>query len=306
MRAGRKETAITIDGDTTDWRGRPVLYAAANGSTTSSPLALQSLRVASDEAYVYLRLDVGKIDWTRSHYQIGIDTYRRDLGDTRLPITGSRAPTGLEFVVDLSGPANSQVLVDHPYNLYRPVRIPGSEPAAVQYVDNTPFRTVANDAGRWDSLVVVTNRRRIGRDGKIYAPVSYNRNRLLYARQSENSLADWFADEERGVIEVRLPWGMLQVVDPSSRNVLFGNAVTRKVEGATTDGFRFFVASYDPSRPASGGGETLPRSSGSSKTGALPTWTWPTWEAPQWHSEIKPLFGAMQKAFASIPEHPTR
>jgi hypothetical protein len=88
--------------------------------------------------------------------------------------------------------------------------------------------------------------------------------------------------------------------------VLFGNAVTRKVEGATTDGFRFFVASYDPSRPASGGGETLPRSSGSSKTGALPTWTWPTWEAPQWHSEIKPLFGAMQKAFASIPEHPTR
>lgn len=304
LRPGKKESAITIDGDSSDWRGRRALYAApAAGGVAGSPLHVRSLRVDYDEGYVYLRLDVGRIDWKKAHYQIGIDTYRRDLGDTRLPNTGSRSPVGLEFVVDLSGPGESQVLVDHPYNLYRPVRIPGSKPLAVQYVLNAPFRTVANDRGQWDSLVVVTNRRRIGRDGRIYEPVSYNRNRLLYARQTESSLADWFADEKSGVIEVRLPWGMLQVVDPSTRSVLFGNPSTGKVAGAATDGFRFVVESYDPSQSGSGG-ETLPRGLSSVSANSVPTWTWPTWEAPRWYSEVKPLFAAMQKTFAGIPEHP--
>ena len=204
--------------------------------------------------------------------------------------------------MDLAGPTSSQVLVDHPYNLYRPVTIPGSKPLAVQYLLNAPFRTVANDAGKWDSLVVVTNRRRIGRDGRIFPPIGYDRNRLLYARQTDNSLADWYANAARGIIEIRLPWGMLQMVDPSSRSALYGNPSTGKVAAATTDGFRFVVESYDPSTHSPG--ETLPRSMATLRASDLPTWTWPTWEVPQWHAEVKPLFAAMQKAFVSIPEHP--
>jgi hypothetical protein len=95
---------------------------------------------------------------------------------------------------------------------------------------------------------------------------------------------------------------MLQVVDPSSRSVLFGNAVTRKVAATSTDGFRFVVESYDPATHSTG--ETLPHSLRSAKPTDLPVWTWPTWEEPQWHAEVKPLFAAMQKTFATIPEHP--
>jgi len=305
MRAGSKGSKITIDGDSSDWRGRPVLYGAT-GSRFSGPAALQlkSLRVAQDEAYVYLRLDVGRIDWAHAHYQIGIDTYRRNLGDTQLPNTGSRAPVGLEFVLDLGGPQASQLLVDHLYNPYRPVAIPGSKPPAIQYVYNPAVRIVGNDLGQWDSLVVVPNRRKIGRDGSIYPAVSYNRNRLLYAREADNSLADWFADTRTGVIEVRLPWGMLQLLDPSTRSVLAGNTSTGKVSGATTDGFRFIVESYDPSNPRSGG-DYLPRGVGTSKFAEPPTWSWQPWETPQWHAEVKPLFAAMQRTFAGIPEHPT-
>jgi hypothetical protein len=270
-------------------------------SNVQPSLQLKSLRISEDEAYVYLRLDVGRIDWARAHYLIGIDTYRRNLGDTRLPHTGSRAPIGLEFVVDLGGPAASQVLVDHPYNPYRPVVIPGSKPSATQYVYNAQVRTVANELGQWDSLVAVPNRRRIGRDGKIYPAISYNRNRLLYSRDSDNSLADWFADTATGVIEVRLPWGMLQLVDPSKRSVLFSNTSDGYVQGALTDGFRFVVESYDPSSPRSGG-DTLPRGAGATRFADVPTWTWATWETPQWHAEIKPLFAAMQRAFGAIPE----
>jgi hypothetical protein len=303
MEAGRLDSKITIDGDSADWHGHPVLYASTvTRSNIPAPLQLKSFRVAEDEAYVYLRLDVGRIDWTHAHYQIGIDTYRRNLGDTKLPHTGSRAPVGLEFVLDLGGPGATQVLVDHPYDPYRGVRIPGSNPPATEYVYNPPFRTVANEAGEWDSLVVVPNRRRIGRDGKVYPAISYNGNRLVYARESESSLADWFANPATGVIEVRIPWGMLQVVDPSSRTVLFGNPITKKVAGAPTDGFRFVVESYDPSNPRATG-DNMPRGADPGKFADPPTWTWMPWETPQWHAQIKPLFGAMQRAFAGIPEH---
>lgn len=301
MRPGRKGSGITIDGDTTDWRGRPILYASQPASV-SAPLQLKSLRVAQDEAYLYLRLDVGRIDWSHAHYQIGIDTYRRNLGDTRLPHTGSHSPTGLEFVLDIGGPMATQLLVDHPYNPYRPVPIPGSNPPTIQYVYNHPLRTVANDGAQWDSLVVVPNRRRIGRNGQIYPAISYNRNRLLYSAQSESSLTDWFADTASGVIEVRLPWGMLQVVDPSTRSVVFGNTASGRAIGATTDGFRFVVESYDPAKPQAGA-DHLPRGP-SSGFADPPTWTWPTWESPQWHPEVKPLFAAMQRVFAGIPDHP--
>src|SRR6267143_1823447 len=137
MRAGRKGSGITIDGDTTDWRRRPILYAAPSANVPAS-LQLKSFRVAQDEAYLYLRLDVGRIDWSHAHYQIGIDTYRRNLGDTRLPHTGSHSPAGLEFVLDIGGPSATQLLVDHPYNPYRPVLIPGSKPPAIQYVYKHP------------------------------------------------------------------------------------------------------------------------------------------------------------------------
>jgi hypothetical protein len=301
MRAGREGSGITVDGDTTDWVGRPILYASQLAPVPPY-LQLKSLRVAQDEAYVYLRLDVGRIDWAHAHYQIGIDTYRRNLGDTRLPHTGSHAPAGLEFVLDIGGPGATQVLVDHPYNPYRPVPIPGSNPPAIQYVYAHPLRTVANDAAQWDSVVVVPNRRRIGRNGQIYPAISYNRNRLLYSPQSQSSLTDWFADPARGVIEVRLPWGILQVVDPSTRSVLFGNTAVGEGIGAATDGFRFVVESYDPAKPQAGA-DHLPRGT-SSGFADPPTWTWPTWDTPQWYSEVKPVFAAMQRTFATIPDRP--
>ena len=304
MRAGREGSGIKIDGDTADWRGRPVLYPqTATASSVPAPLQLKSLRVAQDEAYVYLRLDVPRVDWARANYHIGIDTYRRNLGDTRFPHTGSASPVGLEFVLDLRGVTASQVLVDHPYNPYRPVAIPGSKPQAIQYIYNAGVRTVANELAQWDSLVVVPNRRRIGRDGRIYPALSYNRNRLLYSRESDNSLADWFADPATGVIEVRIPWGMLQVVDPSMRSVLTGNTIDGWISSAATDGFRFVVESYDPAKPRAGG-DILPRGTGATRFADIPTWTWPTWEVPQWRAEVKPLFAAMQRAFGAIPEHP--
>jgi tetratricopeptide (TPR) repeat protein len=307
MRAGPRDSAIVIDGRVDDWRGRPALYVRDAAAEPVAPSRrIESLSIHQDEAYVHLRLQVGAIDWSRAHYLVGIDTYDAARGDTRLPYTGSRSPVGLEFVLELKGPEGSQLLVDSPYNLYREVPIAGARPPATQTVYNRPFRTEANSDGRYDTLRVTPNRRRIGRDGTVYPARQLERNRLLHASQRETTLADWFADTASGTIEVRLPWGLLHVLDPSSRNVLFGPPGARDPEGVITPGFRFIVESFDPAAPAASVGERLPRASGGGAGAAAfampPLWSWPTWEVPRWHAERKPLFEAMRETFARIPD----
>ena len=303
MRAGRADSAIVIDGRDDDWRGRSAWYDHGTKNDTMPPSRrLERLQVASDEAYLYLRLDVGAIDWNRAHYLIGIDTYSSTLGDVVLPYTGSRSPVGLEFVVDLKGPKESHLLVDHPYNLYRDAPIVGSRPSAVQQMYNRPFRSIANAAGRYDSIVVITNRRRIGRDGTVYPAQGVNRSRLLFGRQRENTLADWYADTKTGIIEIRIPWGMLNVLDPSSHMVLHGST-KGDIAGVSTDGFRFIVESYDPARP-NGGGDRLPNGSDARSWGQVPLWSWPSWEEPRWYEELKPQFETMRRAFGDIPNTP--
>jgi hypothetical protein len=303
MRPGNRDSLIVVDGRDGDWVGRPQLYTGSDRSDLPAALRLRAFSVASDEAYVYMKLNVGAVDWRHAAYLIGIDTHSPVLGDALLPITHSRSPVGLEFVVDLHGPEDSRVLVDHPYNLYVDKPILGSRPRAVQQVYNRPFRSVQNAAGRYDTILVATNRRRIGRDGRVYPQRSIDRGRLVFARQDESSLGDWYADTLTGVIELRIPWGMLNVLDPSSRWVLRGNSRTGEVAGIRTDGFRFIIESYDPTRPGEVG-DRLPRGPRPDSFGAVPTWTWPTWQEPRWYAEPKPQFETMRRAFGAIPDRP--
>lgn len=298
MRAGRADSALTIDGQAKDWGDRgntwPTFPPAA---TAGDPRAIRDFRVWSDEAYVYVRLDVGAIDWTRGRYLVAIDTHRADLGGRRLAHTGAQCSTGFDFAIDLTGPNDSQLLVDRPYALYRTAPLPGSNPPQAMQIYNRPWESVAHNDDQWETLVVEPNRARVGRDGTEFPRKTYERNRLLFARQDSTSLADWYADARTGVIEVRLGWGMLQVLDPSSRFVLRGTQSDgRSPAGVETDGFRFAVASYDPASPEEGG-TTLGCGEGRD---APFLYAWPTWEVPRWHQEVKPVFGALQQTFAKI------
>lgn len=303
MRPGHRDSAITIDGRGDDWRARTPWYTrAADAPVVDAVHRVNALWVHHDPAYVYLRIDVGAINWQRTRILVGIDSYNARRGDTRLPYSRTVSPVGFEFVLDLNGPTDARLLVDSPYNLYRFEPIVGTRPVVRQSVYNRPFRTVTNSDGRYDTLFVTPNRRTLGRNGRVFDAQRVERNRMQYGRQSESTLADWFGDSATGIIEVRIPWGLLHVTDPSSRQVLFGASGTDPLT-ATTDGFRFVVQTVDrDARASNSARDVLPRTG---TTIALPpTWTWPTWDTPAWYSERKPLFDAMRETFRAIPERP--
>jgi hypothetical protein len=298
MRAGHKDSAVVIDGKGDDWRGRRPWYRRGNEATSRrASQRIDAFWVHHDEAYVYLRIDLGAIDWTSTRVLVGIDTYDASLGDVQLPRGGTRAPVGLEFVLDLGGPDDARLLVDRAYNLYRFQPIAGTRPLQTQSVYNRPFRTRANADGLYDTLWVTPNRRTFGRDGRVYEAQRIERNVLRHARQQETTLADWFADSTSGTIEVRLPWGLLHVTDPSSHQVLYGVNGTDPAS-VKTDGFRFVVQTID--RATRRAHASLPGRA--TELTAPPTWRWPAWEEPRWYAERKPQFNAMREAFRSIPD----
>ncbi len=303
LRAGSPGPAAILDGKAGDWAGRaPLLRGESAGGGPHSAPRLRSLWAAHDEAYFYLRLDVsgsgrdGAIDWEREEILVGIDTYGADKGDRRFPVEERLlAPTGMEFMVRLAGPEASLVLVDPPYDL-------------LTHRYNRPYRSVANEDGRYIEIVAETNRKRVGRDGTLYPAIRHSMSPLRQGTTDPEApayddLADWSADAAAGVIELRLPWGLLNVTDPSSRQVVEDGAdITGGVGTATTEGFRIYAALVERR-----GGRVLdtlpPRDGAGWLNPSIPAlYSWPRWEEPTWHSRPKRSYFILRDRLAALPD----
>src|SRR3989454_799763 len=256
--AGPANATPQPGGDPAVWQALPVL---GRGDSLV-------LRVGADPSYLYVAL-AGRPSFDSARYVVGIDTYRRDRGQFRLPGVGG-GPTGevgSEFALVLNDTSDAQLLVAPWYNPFLGPRS-GMGPTGLDrfYNEAVGVDKVRSD-GAFDSLFVTTNRWRIARSGRTYPARGVNRGRLRFGRSSESTLADWYVDRAAGLVELRIAWGLLNVTDPSSRQVMVRYRRNGTFETAVTDGFRFDVAALDRSR----GGVVA-------RLGAGQTYAWPTWE----------------------------
>lgn len=262
-------------GDPARWRALPILQESDS----------LRLHVGSDESHLYLALESPGTDGVRT--LIGIDTYRPDRGEFRLP-AGPPLATGVEFYLDVSDTTAGRLFVARSYSPYLVPR-PGMGPA-----DLDPFYNFSctaderSDAAAFDSLFITTNRLRVTRTGRIIPARGMDRGRLRYGRASASTLADWFVDRRAGLVEIRLPWALLNVTDPSSRTVLTAIHPDGSIATDTTGGFRFVVV-------------RLAGRADSVVTSLPPgaAYRWPTWEEPTWHERLKPAYFALRKLWAT-------
>jgi hypothetical protein len=316
-RPGKERWKVVIDGRPDDWSGVTPLLSRPKGGPMRAfgdggdgARTLRSLAVTSDEAYLYLRLEVADLDadgddaadWNRAMFLIGIDTYDEDRGDHRMPLKEIvPVASGLEYCLVFDGEQTGRLLIDTVYD-------PASNPR--------PYRSVGNRDGRFKEMRVETNRTRIGRDGSVYPPMSHNRSPLRHASMDRrdpdhSSLADWHASPTGNFIEARIGWGLLNVTDPSSRRVLHEDSVDLKGIGTVqTAGFRFVAASVRPAGKP--GGETpldgdladlLPEG-GDSRASVRAFYTWNEWNVPSYRIERKEAWAILKEAFERMPSGP--
>jgi hypothetical protein len=277
---GSSGPRVVLDGSSTEWVDATALY--------EGPGRLKQLRATFDEGYLYLLLRVGDgtrpIDWAREQIWIGIDTFGTDAGDHRLPPpTSERIAIGLEFLVRLEGPSASRLLIDPPYLIFE-----GEQ--------GRPCRSEPNDDGVFTEIVAAPNRERYGRDGTHYPARTYSRSPLRHGSTDPgspayDSLADWIASADGTTIELRIPWGLLNVTDPSSHRVIDERERrTGPVETSITEGFRFHVVALDSDRVV----DQLPRGN------AYPLYTWPGWEQPTYHLRPKRSYEILRRKLREI------
>jgi peptidoglycan/xylan/chitin deacetylase (PgdA/CDA1 family) len=271
---------VAVDGETGDWTTRPL--ARGNGD-------IRALWVAADEEYLYVRLDLARTpDWSRQRIGLAIDTYDPHVGNRRLGGLGIDCANGAEFLVMLEDTADAQVLVDSFYSTFLDPRQP----------DRPRLRMVSGSDGVFVSQRLVTNYPRTTTSGESVPVYVTEYGRLRYGRSADNTLVDWYA--KGGVIEMRLPWALLNVSDPSSFQVLQYDTLARGLRSVTTPGFAFsaFVAD-DVKRGPDGLVDALPAARGGTLRFSG-RWRWPGWEEPRFTERLKQSYGLIAAGLPGI------
>lgn len=287
-----------------------------------------TVRAAHDAAYLWLLVETPQRE-SGDRILVGLDILDPEGGSRRWPGgQGPELPVGVEFVLVDDG-SEARVLAHPAQNPYRlvPVGQGGEGPTAppmevdnppaglfhdrVEMRINAPFANPTTWTGVFDTLNVVSNRRRMGRDGTEFLAVGYDRGLLR-----EGPPPDGLVDRAPGVLEVRIPWLLVNVTDPSSRSVLHTPGGDPEWAHRDADGRLILppsgVAPTDTIVDSFAGVQAvddigvvagMERRDGSWVSGwtdAAPRFTWPTWDEPAWRVRRRPAWDAMRQTFQEV------
>jgi tetratricopeptide (TPR) repeat protein len=298
------------DGRTPRLGGDPALWLALQElqSGQTIPRGPRRLRTGADESFFYLAVELppGKFPWDSLGIQLGIDTYLPRVGQHRLPRSLTRSEIGFEFLIDLVSPDKASMLVTPDYNRHDS-RIDPATGDDFGRFSRRPVIPRDRDDARFDSMFVIINRARFGRDGTFFPAQRYDRGRLRHGVETASTLADWYLDQRAGMLELRIPWDLLNVTDPSSRTLLYDRNSTGDFGTATVEDFHVGVLVYRKEGPGGVAGSLPAVDGGMWRASAFRPWRWPEWTEPRSHARLKPVYDSLRMLWRAAPGgEPTR
>jgi hypothetical protein len=255
------------------------------------------VRAAADAAQLWILVEP-RDGAALGELYLGFDVVSPADGSVRWPgRRGPAVPVGLEFALTVSG-GEARLVAQPAENPFRLLPSPGSprEPLPapaitdpppgffsgwLAQVPNTPFVSRRRDDGAFDPLRALTNRTRFARDGARFPALGYDRGLLPAGEPPDGA---WTRDPVTGAVEIRLPWLLINVTDPSSRSVLSG-AGAAGFGTVTVEGIGIVVAA--------------PKPNGTWPT-AVTRFTWAGWEEPRWRARRRPAFDTLRAVFAEL------
>lgn len=287
---------IKIDGDKKDWKGSKPIYTGDNKS-------LDKLFMDHDERYLYFRLDVHKEVnqnlFAESFPMILLDVIPNQGNHQINTVENLQIENGVDFIINLNGYDTSSVLIDSYYDLF-----------TYQYAyyfnlieadENLP----TNNSGKFQAINLALNQEiRIPSTNEIIPFSYYETGKLKHGNgnpkaKDYNSLADYFVNEADGIIEVRIPWLLLGMKDPSQREIM-ANIYGENPEGSEViKGINVGVISVKEKQDAAGQFElidALPKIK-DNKMGSMQLYKWKTWDEPLYEERLKESYQIVKELF---------
>ncbi len=278
---------------------------------------LTGLEAAVDPRYLQLKLtydDLGSsVDWERTNTYVLLDT-KPDQGNTSIPFnTALETNDGVDFLVHLAGPDDSRVLVDSYYDVF--YYIYGETLEMIPEVEYAGDR----DSGEFHEIELVLSREMEIPDPEQTVPFeSYETGKLRFGigdpdHEEYDSLADVCVTPEENMIEIRLPWLLLNFGDPSQREVIADlwddEYSLEEYAGDVIDDISISAVTVRPdSEQEAADLESEPNITdslseirdGELQFDSAAQFTWETWNEPAYSERLKESYDVMQQAFGAV------
>lgn len=267
---------IKVDGED-DWDAGKLLYEKDTG-------ALHNVSMDSDERYVYVKAEFdpsNKTWWTEQDFNLYF-SIRENEGIAVEALSATEFKT--DFHLKIEGQEQAQLTVAGDYDSFYHDYFERLKmiPAAKHDITKTfhPVRLALNkEITRPDT-------------GETLPFDFYETGKFKYGianpeHEDYNSLNDYFYSEETGILEIRIPWMLLNARDPSKREFMGnlqqeGTAASLTIDGigiaaALTEKDGSLKESFDFAEPA--------------------RYTWDEWQLPQSEERLKKSYFILQETF---------
>ncbi|MPM93868.1 hypothetical protein SDC9_141010 [bioreactor metagenome] len=144
------------------------------------------------------------------------------------------------------------------------------------------------DSGTFVPIYAALSRRLVlPETGEVIPFSKFDAGHLNYGisdpgRSEFNSLSDFYGDGN--AVEVRIPWMLLNVRDPGTKNIIADWNQTGAITGQSADASYFGLY-------------------GTQQTQSVPfaEYRWESWDLPTYHERLKKSYAAIQAYFSELP-----
>ncbi|WP_431028287.1 hypothetical protein [Lysinibacillus sp. LZ02] len=267
-----------VDGDTSDWFGVQPFYD--NGEK------LEKMYVDYDERYLYIRFDMDHPTFNSSRYPIIYFDTVANQGNTSY--NGIELPVEADFLVELKDDQNSRIKVDAYYDIYQYQY--GHKLGMIEFKRNT-----IKNSGQFNNIMYVLNKQlTVPVLNKTFPLENYEtgvlrRGNANPASDEYDSLADYQINEEDGVVEIRIPWLLLNMTDPSRMEAWSDFYTNEKMTYEILDGIGIGMMLIENGKKVA----TLPDN-------AISRYKWSTWSLPESKERLKESYYILKEKFQAV------
>ena len=209
---GEKTIVCLLDGQMDEWSDKEKVLSSEFGD----------LYMTSDERYVYFMVDINdnyEYQFDKDTLIVPIDTAAGQ-GNTSMNNTGVIFDREVDFVLQINGKENSRIMVDSYYDAY--CFLYGKQYEMIEIADDISLK----NSGRFNPIMLCTGyEMTIPGTNQTIAFDSYETGKLSYGNGNPSdpaykSLSDFIYNENQGILEIRIPWQLLNVMDPSTKQIM--------------------------------------------------------------------------------------
>lgn len=267
---GMQESICYVDGDVEEWKNDTPLVSNKNFK----------IYAKSDEKYVYFMADIKDFDFNNDTFIISIDTTPNS-GNSEYKKLNIEFERPTDYIIQIKKDS-SRIMVDSYYDVFY-----------YQYGENLNMipkneNYLKKDNGLFNPINLCLNRELYLPQDKKIVPIQYYETGKLKIGDGNpehanyNSLTDYSVNNN--YIEIRIPWQLLNVMDPSSKKIM-DDFYKNDIKPMDVNGFYI-------------GGHLI--SNNNVEKSSMNFFSWKKWDTPTYHERLKKSYYILKDIFKDI------